>query len=148
MAIKQPMTQAEADVLAEVRRQHTPKPSGEGYSDAFDDDVNDDREMAAAAAAYAMGASYSDYARKSMTNQDHAGRPTRVYDQWPAAWDWSQYKPTTARRDLVKAAALCINEIKRLDRAEAHKHQEEMVDALQAANALEDEFGGGKCGCH
>jgi hypothetical protein len=34
---------------------------------------------------------------------------------WP--WDLKWWKPTTPRRDLVKAAALIVAEIERLDRA-------------------------------
>lgn len=36
---------------------------------------------------------------------------------WP--WDFGWWKPTTARRNLVKAAALIVAEIERIDRAEA-----------------------------
>lgn len=38
---------------------------------------------------------------------------------WP--WDESWWKPTNRRRDLVKAGALILAEIERLDRAEAPK---------------------------
>lgn len=38
----------------------------------------------------------------------------------PATWPWeaSWWKPTTPRRDLIKAAALIVAEIERLDRLE------------------------------
>ncbi|MDQ4340904.1 hypothetical protein RBT91_15955 [Pseudomonas aeruginosa] len=36
---------------------------------------------------------------------------------WP--WDEQWWKPSTARRDLVKACALALAEIERLDRAAA-----------------------------
>ncbi|HCE5729600.1 hypothetical protein ACP0KH_06585 [Pseudomonas aeruginosa] len=36
---------------------------------------------------------------------------------WP--WDKDWWKPTSARRDLVKACALALAEIERLDRAAA-----------------------------
>ncbi|HCF3475434.1 TPA: hypothetical protein ACHSVP_002604 [Pseudomonas aeruginosa] len=36
---------------------------------------------------------------------------------WP--WDEQWWKPSTARRDLVKACALALAEIERLDRATA-----------------------------
>ena len=42
-----------------------------------------------------------------------------VFGSWPAEWDIQWFKPTTPRRNLVKAAALLIAEIERLDRAEA-----------------------------
>jgi hypothetical protein len=41
---------------------------------------------------------------------------TGVFDlNWP--WDTEYWKPTTYRRDLIKAAALIVAEIERLDRA-------------------------------
>jgi len=36
---------------------------------------------------------------------------------WPIKWMAAWFKPTDPRRDLVKAGALCIAEIERLDRA-------------------------------
>ena len=36
---------------------------------------------------------------------------------WP--WDGNRWKPSTPRNDLIKAAALLIAEIERLDRIEA-----------------------------
>ena len=41
----------------------------------------------------------------------HGVRPAT----WP--WDWKWWKPTNPRRDLVKAAALILAEIDRIDRA-------------------------------
>lgn len=35
---------------------------------------------------------------------------------WP--WDWKWWKPTTRRRNLIKAAALIVAHIEKLDRAE------------------------------
>lgn len=141
------VTQAMIDVIDERKRQQATKErrrfnekAGEGYSPDFDDDVNDDREMAAAAAAYAFGAQYDDYSRKSQTNQDSAGRPTRIYDMWPASWNWDQYKPTTSRRDLVKAAALCIAEIERLDRKVVRDELEALATAALEAS-MEREYG-------
>lgn len=37
---------------------------------------------------------------------------------WPHSWASCWFKPTNRRRDLVKAAALLIAEIDRLDRAD------------------------------
>lgn len=35
---------------------------------------------------------------------------------WPASWDLSWWKPKGRRRDLIRAAALIVAEIERLDR--------------------------------
>ena len=85
-------------MLAERRRQIM----FEGWS-ADHNDAHDAGELAEAAACYAACA-HHDWS---------AGIPA----EWPWADDW--WKPTTARRDLVKAAALIIAELDRLDRRDA-----------------------------
>lgn len=132
-------TQAEMDVLSERQRQI----DSEQFTPKFDDDVNNDRELAAAAAAYAFGATYSDYTRGFAVNQAHSGHTSRVFEMWPASWDFELYKPTTQRRDLVKAAALCIAEIERLDR----KVERDRLDAIEKAEgdaSQEAEYGESK----
>lgn len=86
-----------ADVIAERQRQI----SAEGWTPEHDD-AHKAGELAMAGAAYAMH-----YYIKGLP-------PT-----WP--WDWSWWKPTNERRNLVKAAALILAEIDRLDRALATK---------------------------
>ncbi|MDG3063266.1 hypothetical protein ACFQ4M_15880 [Thauera mechernichensis] len=94
-------TNAARDVLAERRRQI----EVEGWTPEHDDE-HGAGEMAAAAACYALNA---------------AGCGCEVARNWP--WDGSWWKPSTARRDLVKAAALILAEIERLDRAaDDHQH--------------------------
>lgn len=93
------MSKAIEDVLAERRRQV----EAEGWTPEHDD-LHSDREMALAAGCYAMHAGMSEEAR--------ANQPGAPLD-WP--WDLAWWKPTTARRDLVKSAALAIAEIERID---------------------------------
>ena len=88
-------SQAVLDVAAERRRQI----EAEGWTPEHDDE-HGAGEMAAAAACYALNA---------------AGCGCEVARNWP--WDRSWWKPSTARRDLVKAGALILAEIERLDRA-------------------------------
>lgn len=95
------MSEAARDVLAERRRQV----EVEGFTPEHDDE-HDACEMADAAAAYALY--YSGWAE--------GGRPVEV---WPADWSHKWWKPTTPRRDLVKAGALILAEIERIDRAAA-----------------------------
>lgn len=99
-----PLSQAAQDVLAERQRQI----SAEGWTPEHDDD-HGDGEIAAAAATYALAASRC-FAEQQPYHQT-----------WP--WDAGWWKPTTARRDLVKAAALILAEIERLDRADARKEE-------------------------
>ena len=95
-------TAAARDVLAERRRQV----EVEGWTHEHDDQ-HVKGEMAGAAACYALYRSHVD--------------PVELMGEgvlemsWP--WDPEWWKPTTRRRDLVKAAALLLAEIERLDRA-------------------------------
>lgn len=90
-------TAAARDVLAEHQRQV----QQEGAT-VEHDDRDTEAELPRAAAAYALSA----------CGFSNAVTP----DFWPFSTDW--WKPTTPRRNLVKAAALLLAEIERLDRAE------------------------------
>ncbi len=94
------LNQAAIDVLAERRRQV----EAEGWTPEHDD-AHDRGDMAKAAACYAFHAGAPHHRRKN------GGTPL----SWP--WHRSWWKPSTRRRDLVKAAALILAEIERLDRA-------------------------------
>jgi len=83
-------TAAARDVLAERRRQV----EAEGWT-PHHDDCHNKGELANAAACYAAGIA--------------------IVDLWPWSRDW--WKPRSHRRNLVKAAALILAEIERIDRA-------------------------------
>ncbi|NNB83637.1 hypothetical protein [Pseudomonas aeruginosa] len=97
--------QAWHDVQAERRRQI----EAEGWTPEHDDQ-HSDGQMAQAAGCYAL----------------HAGG---IGTDWPGGirngsalfWPWDEewWKPSTARRDMVKACALGLAEIERLDRVAA-----------------------------
>ena len=98
--LREPLaSQAAVDVLAERRRQQ----AGEGWTHERDDTYTDG-ELARAASAYAAASTYY-----------HADPYAAVLSIWP--WSRGWLKPTTPRRDLVKAGALILAEIERLDRA-------------------------------
>ncbi|HEM8613989.1 TPA: ead/Ea22-like family protein [Citrobacter amalonaticus] len=90
---------AVSDVLAERRRQVTV----EGWTPEHDDKYMH-CEIAVAAACYIMA-----------DDDPRAGVPELW--PWPAGW----WKPTNLRRDLVKAGALVLAEIERIDRAAGSK---------------------------
>ena len=94
-------TQGARDVLAERERQVMQ----EGWTPGHDDS-HDDGQMAAAAGYYALASSFP--------HERDLGRG-HVPPYWP--WKKSWWKPTTKRRNLVKAAALILAEIERIDRA-------------------------------
>lgn len=89
------LTDAARDVLDERHRQIY----AEGWTPAHDDQ-HDECEMALAAIVYAESA---------------VGYHPSCPDTWP--WSPKWFKPTTPRRDLVKAGALILAELERLDRA-------------------------------
>jgi len=101
-ALQEISTQAAADVLAERQRQI----EVEGWTPERDNE-QDEGELARAAACYAMSASGVSY---------------RI----PVGlWPWKKWwKPSTPRRDLVKAGALILAEIERLDRIEAARQMQ------------------------
>ncbi|WP_447724667.1 hypothetical protein [Sphingomonas koreensis] len=93
---------AMADVAAERRRQVT----AEGWTPEHDDE-HDDGELLAAALCYGQSA------------LGEASNPPFNLDNPPGLWPWdvAWWKPVNARRDLVRAAALIVAEIERIDRA-------------------------------
>ncbi len=104
-------TKATADVLAERERQI----QHEGWTPEHDDE-HDSGDLARAAAAYADDAAL----RLEGAPADIVSGPGDPPEMWP--WDEASWKPGEPRRMLVKAAALLLAEIERLDRA--HKEQQ------------------------
>ncbi|WEJ89318.1 MAG: hypothetical protein P0Y63_29485 [Klebsiella huaxiensis] len=84
-------TKAINDVIAERQRQLTVK----GFS-TEQDDTYVGFQLSAAAICYI--------------------EPMEAENYWPADWYDDSFKPTDTRRNLIKAAALIIAEIERLDR--------------------------------
>jgi hypothetical protein len=107
------MSQAEIDVLAERQRQI----HAEGFDEAHDDEFRKG-ELANAGACYALGSPYV-HIRAPIY-----GSFFGFFEGWTQAgwnqitWPWTRkwWKPRDRRRDLVRAAALIIAEIDRLDR--------------------------------
>lgn len=95
--------QAWLDVQVERRRQV----EAEGWTPEHDDE-HSHGQMARAAACYALAGS-------SAPNDGTAALLVSL--AWP--WDEQWWKPSTARRDMVKACALGLAEIERLDRVAA-----------------------------
>lgn len=96
---------AARDVLAERQRQM----DVEGWTPEHDD-AHQGGQLARAAATYAITGS-SD----GRTVVDDGSTPSVTARLWP--WEWPWFKPTNRRRNLVKAGALILAEIERLDRA-------------------------------
>jgi hypothetical protein len=96
-AVEEVRSDAARDVLAERRRQV----EREGWTPEHDD-KHSTGEMAAAAACYAL-------------HTEPVGNVGDYLRFWP--WDSKWWKPRDKRRNLVKAAALILADIERIDRA-------------------------------
>jgi hypothetical protein len=94
-----------ADIIAERERQI----DEEGWT-AEHDDEHTSEELARASACYALG-----------TGRLYNHRGERL-GRWLWPWDTKWWKPgPDRRRELVKAGALIVAEIERLDRAEGRR---------------------------
>lgn len=99
------LNSAANDVMTERVRQI----ESEGWTPAHDDE-HEKGELAVAAGTYALHAGLC-IEGFSMSSKYGPGTPP---GPWPWAPEW--WKPSGPRRDLVKAAALILAEIERLDR--------------------------------
>lgn len=99
-ALDAALSKAERDIITERRRQVET-----GWTPEHDDE-HASGELAAAAGCYALHA--------------HDDLSKRRYPDGPAWWpfDAGWWKPKTPRENLVRAAALALAEIERIDRAE------------------------------
>jgi hypothetical protein len=99
-----PMTNSKS-VIEEIAAERQRQIEQEGWTPAHDNQ-HDAGEMADAAACYAM--------TTEIRNLTALGMPLRLL-VWPSSWSgW--WKPKDRRRDLIRAAALIVAEIERLDR--------------------------------
>ncbi|WP_236708971.1 hypothetical protein [Pantoea ananatis] len=108
-ATAQPVSDAACDVLSERQRQV----SQEGWTPEHDD-THSSGEMAGAAACYARHVNGRQWVYQSRPD-DYSSE--EVPESWP--WDEAWWKPKSPRKDLVRAAALLIAEIERIDRLAA-----------------------------
>lgn len=94
-------------IIEEIAVERQRQIDHEGWS-RLHDDMHTDCDLTKAAIAYCWSSFAPTYCR---------GQPS----YWP--WHSSWWKPTNQRRDLIKAAALIVAEIERLDRAKGETEQ-------------------------
>lgn len=112
---------AERDVISERRRQK----SEEGWSIEHDDH-HIDGELALAAASYAIVSTgqpevYASVSRVPRAAGFKAGWINGAKLFWP--WSEKWWRPKSRREDLVRAGALILAEIERLDRIDERRKQ-------------------------
>ncbi len=103
-------------VIDEIAAERKRQIEVEGWI-AEHDDAHRTDDMALAAACYAMPFNFS--VPDPRSRRGSATISVSLLSAWP--WDRRWLKLTTRRRDLIKAAALIVAEIEKLDRAEAPK---------------------------
>lgn len=90
-------------VIDEIKAERVRQQSAEGWTEEHDDE-HGDGSLATAAQSYIASAV------AWMANRV----PTGALWSWP--WEARWFKPKDARRDLIRASALIVAEIERLDR--------------------------------
>ncbi|WP_240921577.1 hypothetical protein [Acinetobacter sp. SA01] len=108
-----PECSAIKDVIGERQRQI----SHEFYSTEHDDEYKSN-ELLRAAVCYAENVLSRGWVHRSSPNSG-IYQSEEAPDFWP--WDLDFWKPKSPRKDLVRAAALLIAEIERIDRAQEQK---------------------------
>ena len=120
-------SKAISDIIAERRRQV----EREGFTPNHDDE-HMFGEIALAAAAYALDAASSGREAHLIIERGNkrarGGWISLPHVVWP--WDLSWWKPGARRANLVKAGALIVAEIERIDRATAKT----VLTAVQGAD--------------
>ena len=100
-------------IIDEIAAERWRQRAEEGWS-ANHDDGHTRGELARAAAAYALHSSDFRDAEELDANYRIKAPPSC----WPVNWDIKWWKPKNPRRDLIRATALLVAEIERLDRRE------------------------------
>ncbi len=107
------------NVLAEIGAERMRQIAVEGWTPEHDDQ-HSNHEMAVAAACYAAPGARDGF--------NVGNRPrNKILPFWPWSLNW--WRSKDRRSDLVKAAALIVAEIERLDRATARAAMQETPDA-------------------
>ena len=111
--------------LVEIEAERRRQIEREGWTREHDD-AHEEGEMAAAASCYALPP--DDREGIVRGKRVHLSQSSGAPVNWP--WDVTWWKPGDRRRELIKAGALIVAEIERLDRAE-RRAREESPEAVQ-----------------
>jgi hypothetical protein len=97
-------------ILKEIAAERVRQIDKEGF-DTNHDDHHSDGSLSLAAMCYCMSAAIA--ARTNPSEEQYKVTPKAEF--WPWSLHW--WKPKSPRRDLIRAAALIVAEIGRIDRA-------------------------------
>ena len=110
--------------IYDVLRERLEQVSREGFTMEHDDQ-HENFELTEAAVCYANHAASQGWKFERAPDEYRSHWPfprdREVFGHgdvtWPKYWSWEWWKPKDPRRDLVRAAALIIAEIERIDRS-------------------------------
>lgn len=112
-------------VIREIEAERRRQISAEGWT-AEHDDAHENGVLAFAGASYAASGAADNRGDWLLQRTK-----TFIREVWPFNMSW--WKPSTPRRDLIKAAALIVAEIERIDRqTKAASHERDEVGHAQA----------------
>lgn len=116
--LKEKLTSAERQegVFLEIAAEQARRAIVEGRTGEEDDGCSKG-ELSSAAACYAVGYLIKGFSINKRLSRTEKVEAVHRWCLWP--WEWSRWKPSTRRQDLISAIALLIAEVERLDRAEA-----------------------------
>ncbi len=106
-------------VIDEIAAERQRQINVECWSEEHDDE-HANGALAAAGATYAWLASLHDDFRQEQIRRlsfVEPGLHATIHELWPESWGDQWFKPKTRRRDLIRAAALIVAEIERMDRS-------------------------------
>lgn len=117
-------TSTKRSVIAEIAAERYRQIEQEGWT-AEHDDRHQGGDLAKAGACYAYFGGMLEVVREvDMSIPIHQPKPDGsaiivIQRMWP--WRWVDWKPKDRRRDLIRAAALIVAEIERLDRLKSDR---------------------------
>ncbi len=100
-------------VIDEIAAERQRQIDVEGHTLEYDDKCNMNGSLAQAAASYALAG--------GLVVRDRHNLRRVFLTIWPVSWSSIWWKPKNPRRDLIRAGALIVAEIERLDRVEGKK---------------------------
>lgn len=118
-------------VIGDIAMERARQIEDEGWTPEHDDQ-HDSGELCGAAAAYAL---------YTQTELHPSAKPSDWDGEPPPGWCWEAgwFKPTTPRRNLIKAAALIVAEIERIDRNISEQKAKEKLLFERAMEWLKNE---------
>lgn len=116
-ALKSLSAPPEVGAIGEVAAERQRQKDKEGWSEEHDDG-HPAGQLAAAGGSYAIHAAL----------QAEGFAVSKVPSTWP--WDFEWWKPKDQRRNLIRAAALIVAEIERMDRCASSPPRDTMAESI------------------